>query len=160
MLCFVKIIEDFVKFLTTQAYIYAALYGGSLMNSGKMAYESFKTKGFERYFNLNVVQSLLGTLTGVFALFVAVLTFTGVFFLVPTSFYYTENDSNVEFIRIFFALNACFVIFTSILIPTFILNSMLGGMSNCQIALYLEDPGRLGNNHSQFSKFVQLLEKK
>merc|ERR1719167_616314 len=60
--CLMAILEDYLEFMTNQAYIYTALYGKGLVGSGKLAHESCFNKGFEKFFNMKMVENLLGGL--------------------------------------------------------------------------------------------------
>merc|ERR1719300_1432531 len=60
--CLLAILENYLEFMTNQAYIYTALYGKGLIGSGKLAHESCFNKGFEKFFNMKMVENLLGGL--------------------------------------------------------------------------------------------------
>eukprot|EP00477_Mikrocytos_mackini_P000313 GAHX01000330.1.p1 GENE.GAHX01000330.1~~GAHX01000330.1.p1 ORF type:complete len:480 (-),score=73.76 GAHX01000330.1:39-1436(-) len=148
-------IAEALAFIATQAYVYSAMYGKGLFQSGKMALESFKTSGFDKFFNYAFSERILNMMGGIFATIVGLCSgFIAYKWGGETLFGVRNFDK--DFKKIMSMLLGFFVFFC-IEIPLYTVNCVLGGHTSAQIALYVEDPDLLKRTHPRADKFTKLL---
>lgn len=147
--CFLEMIE----FIAFQALIYNAFYGKDLISSGKMALNSLKAKGFEKYFTIRATETLMAFMNFTLSFLISTIIF--LFF-----FLWTENTNNSidweKFHPIWvFPIFYSFLVFSSY---AGIVQSIISGMSNSHISLYVEDPNLFNKTVENGHKFQKIIE--
>lgn|ERR1712126_670421 len=148
-------LREFAEFFTNQAFLYIAFYGKGLFRSGKMAFNSLKMKGFFKYSQMKICDYLLHGMS-----FVASLTFTMIYeviiyFILKRCIGSVEDYSFFIVMLIFAGVN--FFIGTAVAIQ--FINNVIGGMSQAQMTLYVEDPERFMGTHEYANKVSDYMEK-
>jgi len=154
-----SMIETLIEYMNSTAYVYAALYGKGLISSGKMGFKSFNNKGLERFLNYVVVDDILNVgaiifsaLVGGGAFFIMAIV-VGIFNIKDAFNFNTGSDAERSMIR-----SVAVIIFIVLAFVTTIVNSMVGGIVNCTLTLYIEDPNRLKKVFRKMEKLEKLIE--
>merc|ERR1719300_1985335 len=141
--CLIAILEDYLEFMTNQAYIYTALYGKGLVGSGKLAHESCFNKGFEKFFNMKMVENLLGGLGFFVAVALGAVGSLAVGLMTDRIDENDEDEVRNEKLAMNFITSLSIIV--SVSIGMGLVNNVVSGMTTCQMTIYIEDPDRFEN---------------
>eukprot|EP00477_Mikrocytos_mackini_P001799 GAHX01001949.1.p1 GENE.GAHX01001949.1~~GAHX01001949.1.p1 ORF type:complete len:511 (+),score=69.34 GAHX01001949.1:1241-2773(+) len=155
MLCIAKCLEEMVEFLTSQAYVHSAIYGKSLIESGKMAKESFKTVGLEKFFSFELSETLLNIMAFIFSVSIALIV-GYISLLFGGGVFYDDDVENSS--RDVISLSITMLHFLALFLIGRSLNGLVGGHAACQISIYVEDPERSSATHELYKEMREILE--